>query len=113
VSRAALKRTRETLDSIASGMAVAQSRFNEWETRNLRSIAPAPPVLDSIPYANLSPAVQGMVEEEMWGMLSPEKQRQWMVNRNITPIEGAYVTAEEAKAAADRTAEGTKGDGDK
>jgi hypothetical protein len=31
-----------------------------------------------------------------------------MVNRNITPIEGAYVTAEEAKAAADR-----KGDGDK
>jgi hypothetical protein len=108
VSRAALKRTRETLDSIASGMAVAQSRFNEWETRNLRSIAPAPPVLDSIPYSNLSPAVQGMVEEEMWGMLSPEKQRQWMVNRNITPIEGAYVTAEEAKAAADR-----KGDGDK
>lgn len=99
-NKAALKRTRDTLDSILSGMNQAQARFNEWETRNLRQAAvnPPAPALDPIAFASLSETVQAMIPQDMFEMLPPQKQRDWLINRSISPVGGVYVTADEARS---------------
>lgn len=107
VSRAALKRTRETLDSIASGMAVAQSRFNEWETRNLRSITPEPPAPQKIAHGDLPEAFQPQMPQDMWDAIPADAQRSILAGRSIVEVDGKWTMA------ADRNAEGTKENGGK
>jgi hypothetical protein len=97
VSRAALKRTRETLDSIASGMAVAQSRFNEWETRNLRSIAPAPPAPQKIAHSDLPEAFQPQMPQDMWDALAADAQRTVLAGRSIVEVDGKWTMAADRK----------------
>jgi len=100
----ATKTTRDTLASIKAGMDVAQSRFNEWETRRLREATPevpAAPVLERIEWAALAPSVQGLLPEaSFWEMLTPEQQAQFLGSRSIVSVEGTYRTKGEAEALA-------------
>jgi hypothetical protein len=97
VSRAALKRTRETLDSIASGMAVAQSRFNEWETRNLRSITPEPPAPQKIAHSDLPEAFQPQFPQADWDKIPADAQRSILAGRSIVEVDGKWTMAAERK----------------
>jgi hypothetical protein len=95
-------RTNEALDSILSGMLTAQKRFEEWETRSLREATPPQPPVAAVPFDALSPVVQGMIPEEVWtSVLTPDQQRQWFASRSISEVDGKWVTADEARAAAD------------
>jgi hypothetical protein len=99
-AKSALKRTREALDSIHSGMLNAQKRFEEWETRNLRSATPPPPVLDKLPFASLPESVQsalGMPQNVWDDILTADQQRTALAQRSIVQVDGVWTTAADRK----------------
>lgn len=96
IAKSALKRTRETLDSILSGMQTAQKRFEEWETRSLRENTPPPPVVEPVPFASLPEKVQSAVgmPGDIWDSnLTPEQQRSILAGRSIVEVDGVWTLA--------------------
>jgi hypothetical protein len=96
-AKSALKRTRETLDSILSGMVTAQNRFNEWETRNLRSATPPPPVLEKIAHADLPEAFRSSLPDFAWDALTADAQRSLLAQRSIVEVDGTWTLAADRK----------------